>query len=151
MNMSRGKTWNLEDANLFSGGTDFDKNGPMSAEHAEDLYERTRHLMNDEHREYLAAIERGEGKIDGVTELEILMRQASLYASTIIEWSLTEQKYTRDVPPAIGEVRQIATAIENAKYKRGEQARKDGDDGHIFDPTSNTPKSRFEDIHGGNT
>lgn len=140
------KNWKLsEDALLSRPSKAFSE--PLGEENIIEIYDRVKHLMSEEHREYLDNIQRGEGKVDPVMELEMNLRLVSILSTQAVEWALRDGKVPKDVSSLLGEVRQSASAIEDIKRKREELRLKRGDDERVVDPTRESALARFQGIH----
>jgi len=139
--------WKLSDDALLSRPSKAFSE-PLGEENVIDIYDRVRHLMSEEHREYLDQIQRGDGKVDPVMELEMNLRLVSILSTQAVEWALRDGKVPKDVSSLLGEVRQSATAIEDIKRKREELRLKRGDNEQVVDPTRESTLARFQGLFG---
>lgn len=125
--------------------------GPLEPEDIYEIFDMVSPYMSDEHREYLDRIKAGEGTVDALLDLEMLLRLMMIYAPQAVMWSLQEGKVSKDIGSIIGEARQSAVAIEAMRVKRNESAvKKDEADG-LVDPTRKPALDRFESFFGGDT
>lgn len=125
--------------------------GPMSAEEVYEIFDMVAPFMSDEHREYLERIKSGEGTVDALLDLEMILRLLTIYAPQAVMWSLNEGKVSKDIGSILGEARQSAVAVESMRVKRNESVVKKNDDNGLVDPTRKPALDRFEGFFRGDS
>jgi|SRR5690606_1313570 len=125
--------------------------GPLEPEDIYEIFDMVAPFMSDEHREYLDRIKRGEGQVDALLDLEMILRLVTIYAPQAVMWSLQDGKVSKDIGSILGEARQSAVAVENMRVKRNESAVKKDDADGMVDPTRKPALDRFESLFGGGT
>jgi hypothetical protein len=147
--MATAKQWNL--AKNSQALREVQSVGPLNRQDIEEILEIVAPFMGDEHREYLERIKAGNGEVDALLDLEMILRLVSLYSTQAVVWSLREGKVSKDIGAILGEARQSAVAVESMRVKRNEARAKVADDDGVVDPTRESTLGRFESIFRGDT
>src|SRR5687768_6958555 len=132
------KQWSLPDTVKKVETNNTGNFNPLSQDQLRELYEAIGAVMSDEHRIHIEQI-LNEGKgVDPLLELEIVFRVVEIYSLKAVTWALNTGAVTKDIGALLGEARQSATAIENMRMKRAENAAKskEEDETDLFDPTA---------------
>lgn len=125
--------------------------GPLDPEDIYEIFDMVAAFMSDEHREYLERIKSGNGTVDALLDLEMILRLMTIYAPQAVVWSLQEGKVSKEIGAILGEARQSAVAVENMRVKRNESAVKKDDADGMVDPTRKSTLDRFESLFGGSS
>ena len=118
---------------------------------AQGLYDRVKPLLTPDLRDYLESTMNGDGTFDGMQEMELLLKQLSIYTNSVIGWAQDDGIVTRDVAAIIAEFRMAIKDHEQMRVKRMEMDEKYGNNERVVDPTRLPALARFEDIHRGDS
>lgn len=115
---------------------------------AQKLYDRVKPLLTPDLRDYLESTLNGDGDFDGMQEMELLLKQLSLYTNSVIGWAQEDGIVTRDVAAIIAEFRMAIKDHEQMRVKRMELDEKYGNSDRVVEPTRKPALARFEALHG---
>ena len=119
---------------------------PPAIESAEKMYERVKPILPADVREYLEKSMQGDVDFDGMLQMDLLLRQLSIYISSVVSWATDDGIISRDVAALIAEYRMGIKDHEEMRRKRIELDHKYGNNGGMVDTTSKPALDRFKDI-----
>lgn len=120
---------------------------PPAQKSALELFDRVKPLLTPDLREYLEDTLNGDGELDAVNEMQLLLKQLSVYVNSVIGWAQEDGVISKDVAAIIAEFRMAIRDHEEMRRKRIELDHKyDTNNKRVVDPTSKSTLARFEGI-----
>lgn len=121
-------------------------NKPTILKKYEAMYDRVKHMMTPDKRDYYEKVFAGKAEVDPLQLGEFFTLLMTLLATATVNDSIETKTVTQDSVQMVAQYRMLLKDVDDMRHRREEQKRKAKDNGKVVDPTRKSEMDSVEAI-----
>ena len=122
------------------------QNKPTMLRKYEAMYERVKHMMTPDKRDYYEKVFAGKAEVDPLQLGEFFTLLMTLLATATVNDAIEQKTLTQDSVQMVAQYRMLLKDVDDMKYRREVDKRKAKESGRLVDPTRESEDVEIEDI-----
>jgi len=122
------------------------QNKPTMLKKYEAMYERVKHMMTPDKRDYYEKVFAGKAEVDPLQLGEFFTLLMTLLATATVNDAIEQRTLTQDSVQMVAQYRMLLKDVDDMKYRREVDKRKAKESGRLVDPTRESEDVEIEDI-----
>ena len=122
------------------------QNKPTMLHKYEAMYERVKHMMTPDKRDYYEKVFAGKAEVDPLQLGEFFTLLMTLLATATVNDAIEQKTLTQDSVQMVAQYRMLLKDVDDMKYRREVDKRKAKESGRLVDPTRESEDVEIEDI-----